>query len=253
MNLIRFYVVISCVIFLSACEENPTTPKESDDNIDTIVNYNEGDYQYDISLTVRRGIFQYENPTKGSPQEKINKLLLAEFADYEQWLLRNFRENAESENPNYRGELRANSQVLVNEPNFLSVINKIYVHNGEGASINKYGQNFKILPSGKVKEIKLSDLFETDKNWLDALLITAIEHIGKKYGESALWTNSIKKAQNEALKSGEMKSKYINSFALTKNDTIILIFESLSLMPNAYGMPTIEIPTKELKFYKGIK
>ncbi len=250
MNLLRFIFVI-LPFSLCACSENAEENISEED--EPILSYTDGHTGYMINLYVINDIFQYAEPAKNSPQEKINKLLLSEFEDYEKWVLESFRETAKQEKPFYRGELRAMSEVYINEANFLSVKNRIYAfNNGAHGVIKEQGRNFKILPNGNVVEIKLADLFQADKPWLEELLKTSIMHLAKKYGEDSFWDSDAQKVIDEALKS-DKKKNYINSFVLTKNDTIILIFEPLSLMPNIHGMPIIEIPTKEIKFYKGVK
>ena len=62
----NIFLVLFATIFLAACgEENITDP---------VVFYDSGWRQYNVSMSVRCGIFQFEDAAENSPQEKINKI-----------------------------------------------------------------------------------------------------------------------------------------------------------------------------------
>lgn len=239
------YLLLSSLLFVSACSEKS-------EQVDPLLSLETCSVKgYGVSLEVRCDIFQFEEPAKDSPQEKINKIIFAEFADYENFILTRFREyTSTSDAPNYRGELRAISQVYINTPTFLSLKNRYYCYNhGAHGNIRESGMNFKILPNGEIKQLKLSDIFDSSKDYLTPLLKLSIKKLKAKYKEEAFWNNG-KNIEEEILGNPE-KEKYFNSFLISDKDTLILIFEALSIMPNVHGMPTIEIPIKELNYYKG--
>ena len=76
----NIFLVLFATIFLAACgEENITDP---------VVFYDSGWRQYNVSMSVRCGIFQFEDAAENSPQEKINKMLLDEFHKNEAHILK---------------------------------------------------------------------------------------------------------------------------------------------------------------------
>ena len=117
--------------------------------------------------------------------------------------------------------------------------------------IYETGLNFRILPDASVKLMRLSDLFDNSKDWLTPLLIRAVRGLKREYGAEAFWDGSASEIEAE-ISTGPDKPKYIHSFVYTGRDTLILIFNELSLMPNAQGMPIVEISTEDLPHYKGI-
>ena len=239
------YLLLSSLLFVSACSEHiePEDPILSMDDCSV--------KGYEVYLKVCCNIFQFEEPIENSLQDKINKIIFAQYQDYENFILTRFREyTSTSDAPNYRGELRAISQVYINTPTFLSLKNRYYCYNhGAHGNISESGMNFKILPNGEIKQLKLSDIFDSSKDYLTPLLKLSIKKLKAKYKEEAFWNNG-KNIEEEILGNPE-KEKYFNSFLISDKDTLILIFEALSIMPNVHGMPTIEIPIKELNYYKG--
>ena len=240
----NIFLVLFATIFLAACgEENITDP---------VVFYDSGWRQYNVSMSVRCGIFQFEDAGENSPQEKINKMLLDEFHKNEAHILKTLTETAVSEFPSYRGELRGTSELYMCTPEVVSVKNKMYYYNnGAHGEIYETGLNFRILPDGSVKLMRLSDLFDNSKDWLTPLLIRAVRGLKREYGAEAFWDGSASEIEAEISTSPD-KPKYIHSFVYTGRDTLILIFNELSLMPNAQGMPIVEISTEDLPYYKGI-
>lgn len=71
----NLFFALFAVAFLAACSE--------DDITDPVVSYDSGWRRYNVSLSVRCGIFQFEDTEENSPQAKINKMLLAEFSESE--------------------------------------------------------------------------------------------------------------------------------------------------------------------------
>jgi len=240
------YLLLSLLLFTFGCSENSEQPDEMVVESDCpIAKY------YSVNLKVYSRLFQFEDAKENSAQDKINKIIFAEFKDYENFILTRFHEyTKDSDSPNYSGELLAGSEVHINTTHFLSIKNKYYCYNhGAHGSICESGMNFSISPNGEVKQLKLSDIFDSTKDYLTPLLMLSIQKLKAKYGENAFWNGS-KNLETEILGNPE-KEKYFNSFLISDKDTLILIFEALSIMPNVHGMPTIEIPIKELNFYKG--
>ena len=169
----NIFLVLFATIFLAACgEENITDP---------VVFYDSGWRQYNVSMSVRCGIFQFEDAGENSPQEKINKMLLDEFHKNEAHILKTLTETAVSEFPSYRGELRGTSELYMCTPEVVSVKNKMYYYNnGAHGEIYETGLNFRILPDGSVKLMHLSDLFDNSKDWLTPLLIRRGSFLGRK-------------------------------------------------------------------------
>lgn len=63
------------------------------------------------------------------------------------------------------------------------------------------------------------------------------------------WDNS---TIEDGIKTKENKFEYyFHSFVITERDSIILIFQSLSIASNVAGYPSVEIPLKELPYYNG--
>lgn len=240
----HIFLALVASIFLAGCGEEDIT--------DPVVFYDSGWRQYNVSMSVRCGIFQFEEAAENSPQEKINKMLLDEFRKSEAHILKTLTETAASEFPSYRGELRATSELYMCTPAIVSVKNKMYYYNnGAHGEICETGLNFRIFPDGEVKLINLSDLFDNTQDWLTPLLIRAVRGLKREYGAEAFWDGSAAEIEAEISTSPD-KPKYIHSFVYTGRGTLILIFNELSLMPNAQGMPTIEIPVADLPYYKGI-
>lgn len=241
-NMKNLFFALFAVAFLAACSE--------DDITDPVVSYDSGWRRYNVSLSVRCGIFQFEDTEENSPQAKINKMLLAEFSESEAHILKTLADTVASDFPPYRGELRATSELYMCTSMLVSVKNKIYYYNnGAHGEICESGLNFKILPNGEVKRLQLSDLFDNSEDWLTPLLLESIKALKKEYGADSFWE---KDSIESAIATSPDKPKYIHSFVYTGRGTLILIFNALSLMPNAAGMPTVEISTKGLPFYKGI-
>ena len=239
------YLLLPFLIILVACSDKSNQE-------DPILSMNDCSVKgYSVNLDVCCNIFQFENPQENSPQDKINKIIFDEYADYENFILTRFREfTANSDSPNYTGELRATSEVFINKPNFLSIKNRYYYYNhGAHGNIKESGMNFKILPNGEIKQLKISDVFDTSKDYLTPLIKLSIKKFKAKYGKDAFW-DEMQNIEAEVLED-PVKEKYINSFIISNRNSLIFIFEALSFMPNVYGMPTIEIPIKELSFYKG--
>lgn len=239
MRVSLFLSLISLI--LVACE---------DDICDSIVSYDSGWRQYDVYLSVRCGIFQFDGAKENSPQIKINKILMSEFHKDEAHILKTLSEAMATGLSSYRGELRAESDVYISTPSYFSVKNKIYYYNnGAHGEIYEKGYNFKISADGSVNIVQLSELFEKDKDWLTPVLLKSVKKLAEKYGTNAFWKSDNIESE---IATNPDKAEYIHSFVYTQRDTLILIFNPLSLMPNVSGMPTIEISVKDLPFFKGL-
>ena len=80
------YLLLSSLLFVCACSEKS-------EQVDPLLSLETCSVKgYGVSLEVRCDIFQFEEPAKDSPEEKINKIIFAEFADYENFILTRFRE-----------------------------------------------------------------------------------------------------------------------------------------------------------------
>ncbi len=225
--------------------------------------FNEGWRTYSYTANIICGIFQFENAKENSPQAKLNAKLLETFLEYEAETveaLDTIRKNQLAEkgfphSPFFTGEIKGTSEVYLNKDNIFSAKNEIYYHRGHGAFVSEEGINYKILKSDEIEKIEIEDLFVAGENWLDALLLEAINTIKETGEEKYLWDSDAKVAIAGILsyeKEDRTMSKqeyYISSFAL-KEDSLILIMQSLSIMPNSAGYPIIEIPFKRIKHLK---
>lgn len=193
---------------------------------------------------IRCDIFQFKDVSKSSYKEKINKIQMTEFFDTLKFV-------KEKKHPNtFTPEVRARSKFYVNNSKLFSAWNEIYYHYYHlfpKAAVSENTINLRISPNGDVIPIKISDLFYSGKDWQTELLLKGIELLKKQ--KFITWNNSTIE--------DEIKSKvnefeyYFYSFVITERDSIVLIFQSLSIAPNVEGYPSIEIPLKELPHYNG--
>ena len=102
------------------------------------------------------------------------------------------------------------------------------------------------MPDGKIENLKIDDFFEPNTQWQTQLLLKGIEYL-KKSGFS-FWDNST--IENEIKSEKKTFDYYFYSFVLTERNSIIIIFHSLSIAPNAVGYPSVEIPLDDIPFLK---
>ncbi|MFI3291716.1 MAG: hypothetical protein R3Y46_07555 [Opitutales bacterium] len=227
-----------------------------------IYEYEGGWRRYEYNINIECGIFQFKEVKANSAKEKLNAKLLETFLKLEADARENCLKTANREPLDdddipykffYRGDIRGRSYVYINKANLFSARNEIYCERGMGAFVRQEGINYKILENGEIEKIEIEDLFIAGENCLDPLLIEAVNTLN----EDKLWDSDAKAAIEEILnfkrEEGEMTKQeyYIYSFAL-KEDSLVLIIQSMSLMPNAGGYPIVEIPFKKIKHLKDL-
>ncbi len=185
---------------------------------------------------------------KGSVFEQINNAQMQEVNE-----LTTFISTKQKVPADWFSKIKATGKVYQNNSKIFSAWNSIfyeYYDSFPKASISEHTVNLAISPDGKIREIKISDLFENDKNWQMPLLLKGIELLQKQGFE--FWDKTPGLIIKD-IKSGKSDfNYYFYSFVLTDKNSIIIIFQSLALAPNSEGYPSVEISIKDLKFYKGI-
>jgi len=145
--------------------------------------------------------------------------------------------------------VKASCEVFANNERFFSAKTEIlyeYYDLFPKAAVEESTINLRLMPDGKIENLKIGDLFEPNTQWQIGLLLKGIEYLKK--GGFSFWDNST--IENE-IKSGKNPfDYYFYSFVLTKRNSIIIIFQSLSIAPNAAGYPSVEIPLGDIPFLK---
>ncbi len=192
-------------------------------------------------------VFLFDNVEKNSVFEQINNVQMREVNELKTFI------SSKKAPKDWVSTIKATGKVYRNDGKIFSSWNTIlyeYYDMFPKAGISEHTINLAILPNGKVKEIKISDLFEPNKNWQTPLLLKGIELLQKQGFE--FWDKTPDSIIKD-IKSGKSDfNYYFYSFVITDKNSIIIIFQSLSLAPNSEGYPSVEIPIKDLKFYKGI-
>lgn len=194
-------------------------------------------------INVEADIFRFEN-TEQSPQKtEINRLLMKPLEDVKRFVLSH-------ESPShFVPSIKASCKVFANNKRFFSAKTEIlyeYYDLFPKAAIEESTINLRLLPDGKIENLKIDDFFEPNTQWQTQLLLKGIEYL-KKSGFS-FWDNST--IENEIKSEKETFDYYFYSFVLTERNSIIIIFQSLSISPNAVGYPSVEIPLDDIPFLK---
>lgn len=226
--------ILSCFTLLTFA--TPSTSKVP------IYNFDGGWLKEDNKIIIRCDIFQF--PQADSYKKKINEIMMTEFRESI-----SFAKNQKT--PEYfKPEIRARSKVYINNSKLFSAWNKVYCSYYNifpKAYVKDQTVNLQILPNGDVKEIKIEELFDKNSDWQTALLLKGVELLKKQKFE--FWDNA--KIENEIKNREEKWEFYFYSFVITNRNSIVLIYQSLSLAPNVAGYPSVEIPLSELPNYNG--
>ncbi len=192
-------------------------------------------------------IFLFDDVGNSSVFEQINNAQMCEVNE-----LVTFISTKKKVPADWVSKIKATGKVYQNSSKIFSAWNSIFYEYYDlfpKAGVSEHTVNLAILPNGNVREIKISELFESGKNWQIPLLLKGIELLKTRFQFWDKSPNSIIKD----IKSGKRDfDYYFYSFVLTDKNSIIVIFQSLALAPNLAGYPSVEIPIKDLQFYKGL-
>lgn len=197
----------------------------------------------EVEVNVESDIFQFTN-TEQSPQKtEINRLLMKPLEDVKRFVV------SHKSHSSFIPSIKANCKVFANNERFFSAKTEIlyeYYDLFPKAAVEESTINLRLLPDGKIENLKIDDFFEPNTQWQTQLLLKGIEYL-KKSGFS-FWDNST--IENEIKSEKNPFDYYFYSFVLTERNSIIIIFQSLSIAPNAAGYPSVEIPLDDIPFLK---
>lgn len=197
----------------------------------------------EVEVNIESDIFQFANTEQSSQKAEINRLLMKPLEDVKRFVLSH-------ESPShFVPSIKASCKVFANNERFFSAKTEIlyeYYDLFPKAAIEESTINLRLLPDGKIENLKIGDLFEPNSQWQTQLLLKGIEYL-KKSGFS-FWDNST--IENEIKSEKNPFDYYFYSFVLTERNSIIIIFQSLSIAPNAAGYPSVEIPLDDIPFLK---
>ncbi len=197
----------------------------------------------EAEVNVESDIFQFANTEQSSQKAEINRLLMKPLEDAKRFVV------SHKSPSSFIPSIKANCKVFANNERFFSAKTEIlyeYYDLFPKAAIEESTINLRLLPDGKIENLKIGDLFEPNSQWQTQLLLKGIEYL-KKSGFS-FWDNST--IENEIKSEKNPFDYYFYSFVLTERNSIIIIFQSLSIAPNAAGYPSVEIPLDDIPFLK---
>lgn len=197
----------------------------------------------ETKVNIETNIFQFTNMEQSPQKTEINRLLIKPLEEAKRFV-------ASHKSPSsFVPSVKASCEVFANNERFFSAKTEIlyeYYDLFPKAAVEESTINLRLMPDGKIENLKIGDLFEPNTQWQIGLLLKGIEYLKK--GGFSFWDNST--IENE-IKSGKNPfDYYFYSFVLTKRNSIIIIFQSLSIAPNAAGYPSVEIPLGDIPFLK---
>lgn len=228
-NFINISAILAASLFLNA---------EASSCINALCAFDES-----VGISIKREIFQFRENPNGA-QNYINARLLEKYEFHKNELKQNLVEILSCEDCATAANLSlcVQTKLCVNSPKLFSAKNSYYIYSG-GANGMSYEEGFNFEISGdSAKEIKLSELFNSESEWKPVLLKLAIKSVLQKFPDIDILLSS------DEIQAADTFEKVVSGFVLTSQGMEIL-FPKYSISCGAAGCLFAKVEYSELEKY----